>query len=83
MTAPESLRGIIADAADPADRDDVATRRILVTELGIVLAMCPSPAEWGWSIAAQSTANQEDRAPDLCALGRPLTPACRGCLLSR
>jgi hypothetical protein len=82
MAAPETLRGIITDAADPNDRDDIATRRILVAELGLVLAMCPS-TEVRRSIATEPTTNEEDRAPGLCTLGRRLMPACQGCLLLR
>jgi hypothetical protein len=82
MTAPETLRGIITDAADPGDRDDVATRRILVAELGIVLAMCPSPPGGG-PLALIPKADEGGRAPSLCILGRRLMPACGDCLLSR
>jgi len=82
MTAPETLRGIITDAADPDDRDDVATRGLLVAELGIVLAMCPS-AEEGGAISTEPTADDGDRAPGLCTLGRRLIPDCEDCLLSR
>jgi hypothetical protein len=77
MTAPEKLRGIIIGASDPDDRDDIATRRILVAELGITLAMCPS-AEERRPIAMRD----EGGTLDLCTLGRRLTPDCLDCLLS-
>ena len=56
MIARDTLRGIIIDAADPDDRDDVAIRGTLVAGLETVLALCP-PAEGG-SIATEPTASE-------------------------
>jgi len=80
MIALEALPRIIAGAANPDDCDDVAVRNHLVAALGIVLATCPSSE--GGSIAAEPTADDGDRAPNPCAVGRQVTEACRDCLLS-
>jgi hypothetical protein len=81
MTGSERLHGIIARAADPNDQDDVAARRTLVAELRLVLAMCPS-VEGGGPIAAGPITGEESGAPNLCTLGKRLTPACQECLLA-
>jgi hypothetical protein len=74
MISTETLRCIIAKAADPSDGDDVATRRLLADEFGATITMCPHAGE-GASIAAA------DDASEVCALGGQITPACQDCLL--
>jgi hypothetical protein len=78
MITPDTLRGVFIKAADPGDGDDIATRRLLAAELGIIVSTCPHAGE-GASTAAQL---KEARSADECVLGGPLTPACRECLLS-
>jgi hypothetical protein len=74
MPAPETLPGIIIEAASPEDRDDVATRGSLAFELRVVLATCPSNRDGELTVA---------NAGELgcCILGRPLIPACDDCML--
>jgi hypothetical protein len=79
MISAETLRGLIAKAADTSDGDDVATRRLLAAGLGTIVTMCPHAGEDA-SIARPTA---EDGLGDTCALGGQLTPACEDCLLSR
>ena len=81
MLTPENLRGVITDAADPSDGDDVATRKLLVAELGTVLARCPSTDEDD-SMTAEPTPDGACRSPSSCAVGRRIVPACQSCLLA-
>jgi hypothetical protein len=74
MAVPETLPGIITDAADCDDRDDVATRGALALELQVVLATCPSNREGALTVAEAGT-------PDHCKLGRPLIGDCDDCML--